>query len=144
MTHTTTLIHGPNLNMLGKRDVSIYGSYTLEDIETLCKEVAENKNIELTCFSSNIEGEIIEFIHENIHSNAIIINAGAYTHTSIAIHDALQICENTIIAEVHLSNIYSREEFRHHSYISPIANFVICGAGIDGYVSAINIISKNL
>ncbi len=137
------IINGPNLNLLGRRENNIYGKTTLADIERECKEKASSLNASCDCIQSNSESEIIEAIHNaETKYHAIIINAGAYTHTSIAIHDALRTFSGKII-EVHISNIYSREEFRHHSYISPVANAVLCGFGGYGYLMAIEYALKD-
>lgn len=127
------IINGPNINILEKR--KMYGEYSLADIEKLCLEKAQQTNITIDFFQSNHEGEIVEYI-QNISSNGVIINAAAYSHTSIAIVDALSTI-NVPIIEVHISNIFAREKFRHHSYISKIACAVISGMGIQGYQFAI-------
>ena len=136
------VLNGPNLNMLGVREPQIYGRATLGDIETACRERAEELGLTLDFRQSNHEGELIQWIHEaRDNADGVIINAGAYTHTSVALHDALTICELPII-EVHLSNIYKREEFRHHSYISPVARGVICGLGHHGYLYALEALAQ--
>ncbi|MDB2414431.1 type II 3-dehydroquinate dehydratase [Rickettsiales bacterium] len=132
------ILNGPNLNMLGKREPEIYGSETLSDIEKLCNIHAKSLKTKIDFRQSNHEGELVEWIQtasENFRS--IIINAGAYTHTSIAIRDALLACGLPVI-ELHMSNIYKREEFRQISYISDIAQGVICGFGSKGYIMAID------
>ena len=131
------ILNGPNLNLLGEREKNQYGSFTLKDIEKNCKEFANKNNINLSMFQSNIEGELVEKIQSsrNVHQG-LIINAGGYTHTSVAIHDALKILKIPII-ELHISNIYNREEFRHKSLISKVAKGIICGFGSDGYIMAI-------
>ena len=132
------ILNGPNLNLLGEREKNQYGSFTLEDIEKKCEEYALKNNLKLTFFQSNIEGEIVEKIQNSRNDyQGIIINAGGYTHTSVAIHDALKIVKIPII-ELHISNIYNREEFRHKSLISKVAKGVICGFGADGYIMALN------
>ena len=137
------VINGPNLNMLGKRETDIYGNTTLADIEKLCE--GEAKKHKLTCrfFQSNDEADIINTIHKATEENpyAIIINAGAFTHTSVAIRDALALVSMPVI-EVHLSNIYAREEFRHHSYLAEIARGVIAGFGIHSYSLAIGAVAN--
>lgn len=132
------VINGPNLNMLGKREPEIYGKTTLKDIEKSLQDLASQLNIEIEFFQSNFEGDIITWIQNSVDKNinAIILNAGAYTHTSIAIHDSIKSV-NTPVIEVHLSNIYSREEFRHHSYISSVAKGQISGFGLDSYLLAL-------
>ena len=146
MNEKIIIINGPNLNLLGKRDKKVYGSETLKDIEEKCKLYAKKIGLNIFFKQSNIEGEIIEVIQNsrNIYSG-LIINAGAYSHTSVGIHDALEILKIPIV-EVHISNIYKREEFRHKSLISHVADSVICGFGSEGYLFAIqgikNIINK--
>jgi 3-dehydroquinate dehydratase-2 len=131
------VINGPNLNMLGKREPEIYGNISLADIEKLCEDTAKSHGASVACFQSNSEGEIVTRIQQALgKEDAIVINAGAYTHTSVAIHDALRSVGLPVM-EVHISNIYQREEFRHISYISPVSKGVICGLGIRGYKAAI-------
>ena len=136
------ILNGPNLNLLGEREKNQYGTETLEDIEKSCKKVAEKNQVKVDFFQSNIEGELVEKIQQsrNIY-NGLIINAGGYTHTSVAIHDALKIIRIPII-ELHISNIYNREEFRHKSLISKVANGIICGFGTEGYQMAVSAIKK--
>ena len=132
------LVHGPNLNLLGKRQPEIYGTQTLDNINHYLIQVAQKQGIELKTFQSNHEGEIVSKIGANIDwANGILINPGAYTHTSIAIRDALSAVSLPVI-EIHLSNLYKREDFRHHSYVSPIAVGVICGFGNHSYELALN------
>lgn len=135
------VINGPNLNMLGKREPEIYGNTTLEDIENELKKLAQDLGLEIECLQSNYEGDLITWIQKSRENNidGIILNAGAYTHTSIAIHDAIKSV-NTPVIEVHLSNIYAREEFRHFSYISSVAKGQISGFGIDSYLLALRAI----
>ena len=131
------ILNGPNLNLLGEREKEKYGNITLRDIDNNCKEFAKKNNIDLSLFQSNIEGEIVEEIQKaRKEQNGLIINAGAYTHTSVAIHDALKILKIPII-ELHITNIYNREEFRHKSLISKIATSILCGFGTDGYIMAL-------
>ncbi len=130
------IINGPNLNLLGRRETEIYGIKTLKVIEDECKETFDNENINLVFFQSNSESEIIDLIQKAQDYNGLIINAGAFTHTSIAIHDALKILKIPKI-EVHISNIYSREEFRKNSFISPAVNGIIAGFGTSVYQIAI-------
>ena len=136
------ILNGPNLNLLGEREKKQYGTETLKDIEKSCKKFAEKNLVKVDFFQSNIEGELVEKIQQsrNIY-NGLIINAGGYTHTSVAIHDALKIIRIPII-ELHISNIYNREEFRHKSLISKVANGIICGFGTEGYEMAVNAIKK--
>jgi len=138
------ILNGPNLNLLGEREKSQYGRFSLKDVENSCKEVSNKKGLELTMFQSNLEGELIEKIQKSRNDqDGLIINAGGYTHTSVAIHDALKILKIPII-ELHITNIYNREDFRHKSLISKVARGVICGFGIDGYIMAIKAMKKYL
>ena len=138
------ILNGPNLNLLGEREKNQYGNFTLEDIEKSCREFSEKNNLNLTLFQSNIEGELIEKIQDSRNmQDGLIINAGGYTHTSVAIHDALKILKIPII-ELHISNIYNREEFRHKSLISKVSRGIICGFGADGYIMALNSMKKFL
>lgn len=142
MSKPIYILNGPNLNMLGTREPEIYGSQTLEDINNDLKQLASTNNQELICHQSNHEGELVSWIQEaGKAASAIIINAGAYSHTSIAIADAIRSIDIPVI-EVHLSNIYQREEFRHHSYISPLAIGVICGFGAQSYKLALDVLNK--
>ena len=138
------IVNGPNLNLLGEREKNQYGSFTLKDIEKNCKRFGEKNNLDINLYQSNIEGEIVEKIQNSRkNQNGLIINAGGYTHTSVAIHDALKIIKIPII-ELHISNIYNREDFRHKSLISKVANGIICGFGTDGYLMSIKAMSKIL
>ncbi|MEM9333132.1 MAG: type II 3-dehydroquinate dehydratase [Pseudomonadota bacterium] len=141
MEKSILLINGPNLNLLGTREPETYGSQTLADVETLCKDHATAKGMALTAFQSNHEGAIVDAIQQSkgIYTH-VIINPGAYTHTSIAIRDAILGVEAKVF-EVHISNIHEREAFRHHSYISDIAKGVFLGQGIPGYIAAIDAIA---
>ena len=131
------VINGPNLNMLGKREPEIYGNATLNDIEIMCLKIAKKNNIKLKFLQSNAEHEIINWIHNaREDASGIIINPAAYSHTSIAILDALSLFENPII-EVHISNIHKRENFRHNSYVSQKSTAIIAGFGVDGYIIAL-------
>jgi len=132
------VIHGPNLNLLGSREPDVYGSTTLDEINAGLEQKAKENHIELESFQSNAEHEIVTKIQESMDKIAyIIINPGALTHTSIAIRDAL-LGIDVAFYEVHISNIFSREEFRHKSYFSDIASGVICGLGTHGYELALN------
>ena len=131
------IINGPNLNLLGEREVELYGSKTLKEIEIECCDIFKDEEICLDFFQSNSESEIIDKIHISKNCDGMIINAGALTHTSIAIHDALKIVKIPKI-EVHISNIYNREEFRKNSFISPVVNGIIAGFGTHVYQVAIN------
>ena len=144
MGKTIMLINGPNLNLLGVREPEVYGSKTLKDIEAECGNLAQKLGLELISRQSNSEGEIVNFIHEAREEvQAIVINPGAYSHTSIAIRDALSASDLPVY-EVHISNIHAREEFRHHSYLSAVSIGVICGFGTNGYLYAIEQVSSHL
>ena len=137
------IINGPNLNLLGKRESKVYGTSTLVNLENKLKGYSKKKNVKLAFFQSNSEADIINIIQKNLEKcSAIIINAGAYTHTSIAISDCLRVFEG-LIYEVHISNIYAREKFRRNSYLSDISSVVICGLGFLGYELAIDLALVN-
>ena len=139
------VINGPNLNKLGEREVKVYGTKTIEDIKKECIKVSKKLDISLTFFLFNSESDIIESIQNSKKFSGLIINAGAFTHTSIAIHDSLKIVDIPII-EVHISNPFKREDFRQKSYISPLATGIISGLGTEVYnlalLSLANIIGK--
>ena len=138
------ILNGPNLNLLGEREKEKYGNITLNDIENNCKEFAKKNNIDLALFQSNVEGELVEEIQKARNTqHGLIINAGGYTHTSVAIHDALKILKIPIF-ELHITNIYNREEFRHKSLISNIATGVLCGFGSEGYIMALSAMKNYL
>tara|TARA_Y100001958_G_scaffold93204_1_gene63661 strand:- start:54 stop:497 length:444 start_codon:yes stop_codon:yes gene_type:complete len=131
------ILNGPNLNLLGEREKNQYGNLTLKDIQKDCSKYSIKNDIKLSMFQSNIEGEIVDKIQSSRNNqDGLIINAGGYTHTSVAIHDALKILKIPII-ELHISNIYNREEFRHKSLISKVAKGVICGFGSEGYIMSL-------
>ena len=132
------ILNGPNLNLLGEREKKQYGSFTLKDIEDNCKKYANKNNLLVSFYQSNVEGDLVTKIQESRKEfDGMIINAGAFTHTSIAIHDALKMVKIPKI-EVHISNIYDREEFRKNSFISPVVNGIIAGFGTQVYQVAIN------
>ena len=139
MANTVYVLNGPNLNLLGTREPETYGRATLADVEKLCREAAGRHQLEVEFRQSNHEGAIVDAIHEAGAKKAagIIINAGAYTHTSIAIRDAAAAVEVPVV-EVHISNIFAREHFRHRSHIAPVAKASLCGFGVNGYVLAID------
>ena len=144
MAKRVLLLNGPNLNMLGTREPQTYGSQTLADIEKMATAEGEKVGLTVTCKQSNIEGELVTWIQQALGTqDAIIINPGAYSHTSIAIHDAIRAVGLPVV-EVHLSNIYTREAFRHHSYVSPVALGVICGLGATGYKLALHALAEKL
>jgi 3-dehydroquinate dehydratase II len=139
MANTIYVLNGPNLNLLGTREPKVYGGATLVDVENLCRETGRQHALEIDFRQSNQEGEIVDSIHEAAAKNAagIVINAGAYTHTSIALRDALAAAQLPVI-EVHVSNVFARERFRHESHIAPVARASLCGFGSDGYAMAID------
>lgn len=144
MTKSILVINGPNLNLLGTREPEIYGAETLDDIKNTMSEKATSLGMSVDFRQSNIEGEIVTWIQEAREGHdAIVINAGALTHTSVAIMDAI-LAVDTPTVEVHLSNIFKREEFRHHSYISPAAVGMITGFGAIGYLMAVDAVSDIL
>jgi 3-dehydroquinate dehydratase-2 len=138
-TKSILVLHGPNLNLLGEREPQHYGKQTLEDIDQALKTIASAKSIKLETMQSNSEGDLVNKIQSlrNDQVDFLIINPAAYTHTSVAMRDALSAVKVPFI-EVHLSNVYAREPFRHHSYFSDIAVAVISGLGADGYIAALN------
>ena len=138
-TKSILVLHGPNLNLLGEREPQHYGKQTLEDIDLALKTIASAKSIKLETMQSNSEGDLVNKIQSlsNDKVDFLIINPAAYTHTSVAMRDALSAVKVPFI-EVHLSNVYAREPFRHHSYFSDIAVAVISGLGADGYIAALN------
>lgn len=138
------VLNGPNLNMLGVREPGTYGSQTLADIEKMCEAEGKKLGLTVTCKQSNIEGELVTWIQQALGTqDALILNPGAYSHTSIAIHDAIRAV-GLPVAEVHLSNIHAREQFRHHSYVSAVAMGVICGFGATGYKMALSALAEKL
>lgn len=140
------VLNGPNLNLLGTREPAQYGHQTLADLERLCGQAGEAHGMAVECRQSNLEGELVGWLHEagaEVSAGrmaGVVLNAGAYTHTSIALHDAIKGASVPVI-EVHISNVHARESFRHHSYLSPVARGVIVGLGVQGYVLAIEAIA---
>ena len=138
------ILNGPNLNLLGTREPHIYGADTLADVEKLAADAAETRGLTVECFQSNHEGALIDAVHAARGTAAgIVINPGGFTHTSVALRDALSGVDLPVV-EVHISNVHRREEFRHHSYISGIAEAVIVGAGISGYRFAIELLADRV
>ena len=138
MTETILILNGPNLNLLGTREPEIYGATTLADIEANCHAHAEKVGVSVDFRQSNTEGELVDWVQQaRATAIAIVINAAAYTHTSVALHDALKATGLPVV-ELHLSNVYKRESFRHKSFISSVADGVMCGFGAHGYVMAID------
>ena len=139
---TVMILNGPNLNLLGTREPQVYGSQTLADVQALSERACAANGFALDFRQSNHEGELVDALHEAGRMHAagslagVVLNAGAYTHTSVALHDAIKGTGVTLI-ELHISNVHAREEFRHHSYISPVAKAVMCGFGVNGYALAV-------
>ena len=142
MNKTALILNGPNLNLLGTREPTVYGAHTLADVEALCAKACATHGLTLDFRQSNHEGQLVDWLHEAGRLQAagklagVILNAGAYTHTSVALHDAIKGTGITLI-ELHISNVFAREAFRHHSYISPVAKAVMCGFGVNGYALAV-------
>ena len=140
---TVMVLNGPNLNLLGQREPAVYGSATLSDVEESCRAVASELGWTLDFRQSNREGELVDWIQEAGQAQragdlvGVVLNAAAYTHTSVALHDAIEGAELPTI-EVHISNVHGRETFRHHSYVSPVAAGIVVGFGVDGYALAID------
>jgi 3-dehydroquinate dehydratase-2 len=144
MSRTVYVLNGPNLNLLGKREPHIYGHETLADVEAQCRTLAAELNLSIEFHQSNAEFQIIDWIHEARETAvAIVINPGAFTHTSIAIMDALNACKCPVF-EVHISNVHRRESFRHHSYVSLTATGVMAGFGTHGYSLALRHVAQLL
>ena len=139
---TALILNGPNLNLLGTREPAVYGSQTLSDVQALCQTACAAHGFALDFRQSNAEGELVDWLHEagRLHAAGqlagVLLNAGAYTHTSVALHDAIKGTGITLI-ELHISNVHAREAFRHHSFISPAAKAVMAGFGVQGYALAI-------
>lgn len=142
--NSALVLNGPNLNLLGTRQPEVYGSATLNDVEKLCETHGKTVGLSVSCLQSNHEGVLIDAIHsaKGVHGG-IVLNAGAFTHTSVALMDAIASVELPVI-EVHLSNIHAREAFRHHSYIAPVALGQIAGFGVQSYVLALDALAAHL
>jgi 3-dehydroquinate dehydratase II len=140
--NTILVLNGPNLNLLGTREPAIYGATTLADVEALCRDAGARLGVTVDCRQSNHEGLLLDWIHEAGAAHragqlmGAVFNAGAYTHTSVALHDAIK-GSGLPVVEVHISNVHAREPFRHHSYLSPAAAGIVVGFGVDGYVLAL-------
>lgn len=144
MAKRVLVLNGPNLNMLGTREPGIYGAATLADIEALCRATGAELGLEIDFRQSNHEGELVTWIQQAMATaSGILINPAAYSHTSVAIHDALRAV-GLPVAEVHISNIHQREPFRHHSHVSAVAFGVICGFGVTGYRLALMALAEKL
>jgi 3-dehydroquinate dehydratase II len=142
MPQKLIVLNGPNLNLLGLREPALYGHATLADVEQLCRDTGTRLGVEVECFQSNHEGALIDALHaagRGVKAGevlGVVFNPGAYTHTSVALHDAIKGAEVPVV-EIHISNVHAREAFRHHSYVSPAAAGIVVGFGIDGYRLAI-------
>jgi 3-dehydroquinate dehydratase-2 len=136
------VLNGPNLNLLGTREPALYGSATLADVESLCRDTAARLNVAVDCRQSNHEGQLVDWVHEAGAAHragqllGVVLNAGAYTHTSVALHDAIK-GTGVPVVELHISNVHAREAFRHHSFLSSVAAGIVVGFGVDGYTLAI-------
>lgn len=143
------VLNGPNLNLLGQREPAVYGSATLADVEALCRATGERLGLEVECVQSNHEGVLIDALQaagRGVKAGqvlGVVFNPGAYTHTSVALHDAIKGAEVPVV-EIHISNVHAREAFRHHSYVSPAAAGIVVGFGVDGYRLAIEGLVKKL
>jgi len=139
MAKSVYVLNGPNLNLLGTREPQTYGRATLQDVERLCRDAAKHHKLDVEFRQSNHEGELVDWIHEAAAKKAtgIVLNAGGYTHSSIAIRDAVAAVQVPVV-EVHISNIFAREDFRHHSHIAPVAKGTLAGFGVNGYALAID------
>ncbi|GEL21939.1 3-dehydroquinate dehydratase [Pseudonocardia sulfidoxydans NBRC 16205] len=136
---TVLVLNGPNLNLLGTRKPEVYGSTTLDDVAALCRSAAAEHGWAVDLRQSNHEGELVDWLHEAGRTDGcpgVVLNAGAYTHTSVALHDAIEAIDVPVV-EVHISNVHRREPFRHHSYLSPVAAGIVVGFGVAGYALAI-------
>ncbi len=146
--HAVLVLNGPNLNLLGTREPGVYGATTLADLEARCREYGRQRGLDVTCAQSNHEGALIDLIHEwgarfrAGQALGVVFNPGAYTHTSIALHDAIKGVEPLPVIEVHISNVHAREAFRHHSWIAPVAAGSIVGFGPDGYLLALDALAR--
>ncbi|WP_284335700.1 type II 3-dehydroquinate dehydratase [Comamonas sp. NoAH] len=147
MAKTVFVLNGPNLNLLGTREPAVYGAHTLADVHKLCEQAAARHGLALRFHQSNHEGQLIDWIHEagQLHAKGelagLVLNAGAYTHTSIALMDAIK-GTGVQLLELHISNVHAREAFRHHSYLSSVARAVVCGLGVAGYALAIDAVAQ--
>ena len=142
MSRTVLVLNGPNLNLLGRRDPAVYGTATLADVEQLCVDEAARLGLVVECRQSNHEGQLIDWVHEAFERGAAVVaNFGGYTHTSVALMDALAVVEAPVV-EVHVSDIHAREEFRHHSYVALVADDSVVGEGVAGYAKALQKVAE--
>lgn len=144
MNPVVFVLNGPNLNLLGLREPSIYGATTLADVEDAARATGARLELDVDCRQSNHEGDLVDWIQEaRTKAQGIVLNAGALTHTSVALHDAIRAVGVPVI-EVHVSNVHARESFRHHSYVSPVAAGIIVGLGVDGYDFALQALARRI
>jgi len=144
MTQQIYVLNGPNLNLLGTREPATYGSETLSDVEAACERLGAELGFEVSTFQSNHEGALVDKIQEaGREATGVVFNPGAYSHTSIALRDAIS-GSGALVVEVHISNIHARERFRHHSHITPVAKGMICGLGTEGYLLAIRALAVHM
>ena len=144
MTHRILILNGPNLNLLGTRDPATYGAQTLADVIAACEKLGAELGFEVSSFQSNHEGELVDRIQQaGLEGIGIVFNPGAYSHTSIALRDAISGA-GALVVEVHISNIHARERFRHHSHVTPVAKGMICGLGTEGYLLAIRALAVHM
>lgn len=144
MAQRILILNGPNLNLLGTREPGIYGAETLADVNAACERLGAELGFEVSCFQSNHEGQLVDRIQQaGAEGTAIVLNPGAYSHTSIALRDAIS-GSRALVVEVHVSNIHAREHFRHHSYVTPVAKGMICGLGTEGYLLAIRALAIHM
>lgn len=143
MANRILILHGPNLNLLGQREPEVYGSQTLDDVDTACRKLGAELGLEVDTFQSNHEGELVERLQQAGRDGVrVVFNPGAYSHTSIALRDAIAGAQTEVI-EVHVTNIHAREAFRHHSHVSAVASGVICGLGTTGYLLAVRALAAH-
>jgi 3-dehydroquinate dehydratase II len=141
---TVFVLNGPNLNLLGRRDPALYGTATLADVEQMCSDEGDRLGLQVQCRQSNHEGVLIDWVHEAFETGAAVVgNFGAYTHTSIALMDALAVVTAPVV-EVHISDIYAREDFRHTSYVAMVADDAVVGMGVEGYTEALRRVAAML
>jgi 3-dehydroquinate dehydratase-2 len=144
MTKRILILNGPNLNLLGTREPSLYGHETLADVESACERLGAELGLEVSCVQSNHEGDLIDRLQQaGREGTGVVFNPGGYSHTSVALRDAI-VGASTLVVEIHVSNIHAREEFRNHSYVSAVAKGVICGLGAEGYKLAVRALAAHM
>ncbi len=144
MAQRILILNGPNLNLLGRREPATYGSRTLDDVIAACESLGKELGFEVSAFQSNHEGELVDRLQQaGIEGTGVVFNPGAYSHTSVALRDAIA-GSGAVVVEVHISNIHSREHFRHRSYVTPVAKGMICGLGTEGYLLAMRALAVHM